>query len=101
MQQNQNLANESTYEDPEHENFVADCCDNPDFSNKRAAGAMYHADGSITEVWRCSACGEIPERPNALVPIREFSSDNEDDEEQRGILGVAQNITNPHECVIQ
>ena len=100
-QMQQNLANESTYEDPEHENFVADCCDNPDFSNKRAAGAMYHADGSITEVWRCSSCHEIPERPNAKVPIKEFSSDNEDDEEQRGILGVAQNITNPHECVIQ
>ncbi len=51
---------------------------NHDIRNNEPAGCIDFPDGSVMEVWRCVACGKIPEHPNA-PPIHVFS-DSEDEE---------------------
>jgi len=74
----------SPEDDPTHEEYQIPCCKSPRFDcrNNEPAGMIRFPDGSMMEVWRCLACGEIPKRPNA-PPVEEFS-DNEEEEEVYG-----------------
>ena len=67
-------------DDPNHEEYSKPCCKSPrfDIRNNEPAGCIDFPDGSVMEVWRCVACGKIPEHPNA-PPIHVFS-DSEDEE---------------------
>lgn len=62
--------------DPTHEEYTVDCCDNPicgsTSRNIEPAGCINWPDGSVSEVWRCLNCGEIPKYPNKPL-IHEFS----------------------------
>lgn len=80
-------------DDPTHDHYEIPCCANPRVDyNREPSGMITWPDGSISEVWRCLACGKIPEQPNA-PPIEEFSSDDECDE-----LGHSNGRP---ECIIQ
>ena len=66
----------SPEDDPGHEEYTIPCCKAPRFDagRREPAGCIMFPDGSMMEVWRCLACGKIPEKPNA-PPIQEFSDD--------------------------
>jgi hypothetical protein len=73
-------------DDPKHVEYTLACCATPRFgdNNSEPAGCICYPDGSMSEVWRCMNCKEIPARPNA-PPIEEFSDHGSDnDEDERG-----------------
>ena len=70
--------------DPTHTDYELSCCDEPRFDcfDTVPAGGIWYSDGSMADVWRCLACGQIPHRPNA-PPVEEYR-----DDEAAGIVGL-------------
>lgn len=90
-------------DDPNHEEYMEKCCNAPRFpswnDDTQPAGCIYFPDGSVMEVYRCLACGKIPNRPNA-PPIEEFSDDDEDGTSE-AFPGSHFNGRAENDCIVQ
>lgn len=104
----------SPEDDPAHEEYTVQCCKASRFPVRgdrvEPAGYIDWPDGSVAELYRCLACGKIPQKPNA-PPIHEYS-DNEDDDYSEGLQMYARGLQgarflgegrprNDEECIIQ
>ena len=94
----QSAAARATYndptEDPKHEAYEEECCDDPDFRTRETepVGMIRLYGGRIMEVWRCANCGKVPNYPNAPFGVEMFSSDDEGDKDDDDEYGGYRNI---------